>query len=124
MPSCALNNAPMNNHTFGLLALVCLLPVATLGAAESEMNSTEKLYQGYIEAYQKSAQSYDNAARESRFSSYIAYAIAGPILLFAVAVLIKARRAQTNYSESALQINRANQKRLEEIRDLLKNGRT
>jgi len=95
-----------------------------LRAAESEVGAADKVYRDYTAAYQRAAQDYERAARESQKSSYITYAILGAFLLFAVTAASKARRTQKAYSERAIQINLANQKLLEEIRDLLKNGRT
>jgi hypothetical protein len=58
-----------------LISLVLLLHTAPIGAAESEAGSTEKVYRDYAEAYQKAAQTYENAARQSQSSSYITWMV-------------------------------------------------
>jgi len=114
----------MKRNALKLVALLLLLHVAPVRAAESEAGTTEKVYRDYTDAYQKAAQSYEKAAKESQSSSYVTYAVLGAFFLFLSTIAIKTRRAQKVYSDRALQINLANQKLLEEIRDLLKNGRT
>ena len=121
---CAETVVTMRRIALKLIVLVFLLHIVPLRAAESEVGATDKVYQDYTEAYQKAAQNYERAAKESQNSSYVSYAILGAFLLVALTVAAKTRRAQMAYSERAIQINLANQKLLEEIRDLLKRGHT
>ena len=114
----------MRRIALKLIVLVFLLHAVPLRAAESEVGGTDKVYRDYTEAYQKAAQNYERAAKESQNSSYVSWAILGAFLLVALTVAAKTRHTQMAYSERAIQINLANQKLLEEIRDLLKRGRT
>ena len=113
----------MNAKILIFFTVLLFLSPAFIRAAEPEAGSSEKVYRDYTEAYQKAAASYEKAAKENQSSSYVTYAVVGAFLVFIVIIAIKNRRAQKAYTERALELRLANQKLLEEIRDLLKNGR-
>ena len=89
-------------------------------AAESDREATERLYREYTESYQKAAEAYEKSVKQGQTNAYVSYAIAAVfvILIFAVAL-----RTQRFYGQRSFQMQLANQKLLEEIRDLLKQGR-
>jgi len=118
------NFAPMKRNALKLAALLLMLHTVSVRAAGPEAGTTERVYRDYTEAYQKAAQAYEQSAKQNQNSGYVTYAVLGVFFLFVVNLASKTRRAQMAYSERALEINKANQKLLEEIRDLLKNGRT
>jgi hypothetical protein len=64
------------------------------------------------------------AAMQNQAGAYVSYAFLAVCVLSVVIVARKAQGKQKMYMERALQVQLANQKLLEEIRDLLKNGRT
>lgn len=114
----------MKRNALKLAALLLLLHTVPVRAAGPEVGTTERVYRDYTEAYQKAAQAYEQSAKQNQNSGYVTYAVLGVFFLFVFNLATKTRRAQMAYSERALEINKANQKLLEEIRDLLKNGRT
>ena len=107
----------MSAKSLTFAILLWLLHSVSVRAAESEPYTTDKVYRDYMESYQKAADAYDKSRREG----YVSYAILGGFLIVLFAL---ARRTQRAYSEKSLQISLANQKLLEEIRDLLKKDRT
>jgi uncharacterized protein (UPF0254 family) len=113
----------MKRNALALGILLFLSNPALIHAADSEPTGTEKVYRDYTEAYQKAAQSYERSAKEGQNNTIVIGTVAGLFLLYAVAISTKNRRFQKVYTERALQINEANQKVLEEIRDLLKRDR-
>lgn len=114
----------MKTKALKLAALLLLLHPSLVLAADPEVGTTDKVYRDHTETYQKAGQAYEQSAKQNQNCAYVTYGVLGALFLFVFILGTKTRRAQKVYIERVLEINLANQKLLEEIRDLLKNART
>ena len=104
-----------------ILAVLCLVyGFVGVQAAESERDATEKLYRDYTESYQKAAEAYEKSVKQGQINTYVSCAVAAGFIFLIFAISL---RTQRFYNKRAIQVHLANQKLLEEIRDLLKKNR-
>jgi len=110
----------MKRNALKLAALLFLLHPVLVPAGESETGPTDKIYRDYTEAYQKTVQAYEQSAQAKKIGTYLTYVTVGAFCLFCFMLL----RWQKTQNERSVQVGLRSLQLLEEIRDLLKNGRT
>ena len=99
------------------IAFLLAFGASLYAQTDSTEDAKARVYSDYAASYKKAALSYDRAVAQSRIEN-IAYGIG--FLLVIIVFAIKAQKKQRKYMDDALEIARANQKVLEDIREILK----
>ncbi len=90
---------------------------ALYGNTDVTEEARNQVYADYAASYKKAALSYDRSVSQGRIDN-IVYGVV--FLLVLLLIVARAQKKQRKYMDDSLEIARANQKALEEIRDLLK----